>query len=882
MKKFIPVVLSVTMIVSLLAGCKDDGGTAKETPNSTETPQAVADNWNYQTSAIKSSDLLETGELQDRWLSIPDSRLVVNPFDFNKGDLPQSKISNDDDIPFNIGFLDPALKPGENGIRLDDASYILENPKDGGEAKLNIIFKSDFSNIDNWKTGKNFELKSVDNKLNMTVKKGATPPSQNTMLENAAEVDFSTDPLFQITVDKIYNPHPDPGKDIIARWALLINIHDVNGKTEKVRLQWDTDKTGKFTYDLNKIIKDAGLKGVEGKKKIDIIYYTMFPESESIVSEMLISSVGKDSSRAVSTEYSTTWAPDQLTFSAKYPGGLEVTGTDFFYDSKTVIRGIKAKGIPVIGGNIIGDKVVKNGEVIYITSDKGYAYAIAFSKAGKIAFYPNYQDLIINTNSSDTAKDDSKYWTFIPDELGENEELFVAVRVDMYKAGEDKVDSELKDIMSKNDFDAKRTERTKFWDDYFKKVPRPVNFSLSVQDAKDVSEDQMKRMYYKAWTLISASVLPENTEIGFNYKQVACGKPSMWGHGAEKSTYSASWESFIGMQFLSYVDPDSAWSAYKGLMSLVDDKGVLGGESLPSVKAQTAWVLYNNKKDKESLESIIPALERYLNWRMENPRWIFGDHDVAGDCDMDFIANLLVDMDYTVKIFEELGNKAKADEWKNKITEYYKNFQEWMIKGNNAYLIYNTITKNRSVGNVLWLSKGLNIPNITDEDFEIVFKRFKSSYKKDNVLGGFNTVKFDSMQYPIYAFINKGGDYLEIAQNLVEIAIRDVAQTNFLAEVYNPNGKVAKVEGVRPTLFGAGLMIDNLLIKNGFMYKDGNAKGINLFGKAGGVENLNIEGKVLNIKLDGEGNKLTLGGSYIGEEEKQIDLTVGQTEFLNK
>lgn len=31
----------------------------------------------------RSADLRETGDLQRRWMSLPGSRLVVNPFDFN-------------------------------------------------------------------------------------------------------------------------------------------------------------------------------------------------------------------------------------------------------------------------------------------------------------------------------------------------------------------------------------------------------------------------------------------------------------------------------------------------------------------------------------------------------------------------------------------------------------------------------------------------------------------------------------------------------------------------------------------------------------------------------------------------------------------------------
>ena len=494
-------------------------------------------------------------------------------------------------------------------------------------------------------------------------------------------------------------------------------------------------------------------------------------------------------------------------------------------------------------------------------------------------FYGNWDELKNDERGTEDNIPRNQFWSFVPDDNIDSDELFVALRFDIYNQGDETIAKDLSEIVKRNDFAAKREERTNFWNDFFAKVPRPMNFSFDIQKDNDVSEQQVKNMYYKAWALIYSSVLPEGPEVGFNYKQVCCGKPSMWGFGAESATYSAAWESFVAIQFLSYVEPDIAWNAFEGLMSLVDDDGVLGGESLPSYKAQTAWVVYNNKKDKEALERITPALERYLNWRMENPRWIIESNEVNGERDLDFISNALVDIDYAVRIFKELGNEEKATEWENKGKDYYKQFQEWMIYKNNVYLTYNDITQRRSTGNVLWLSKGLHIPNITDEDFDLFYKNFKGAYRANASLGGFHTVKFDSMQYPIYSFIEKGGDYLEIAQNLVEITYRDVASTNFLAEVYNSGGKKIFADGVRPSMFGAGLMIDNVLIKNGFMYYEGRPKVINLYGTSGGVENIHINGDTFNVVQTGSENKIKLGGTFF-ESEQEIVLEVGETKIF--
>ncbi len=65
-----------------------------------------------------------------------------------------------------------------------------------------------------------------------------------------------------------------------------------------------------------------------------------------------------------------------------------------------------------------------------------------------------------------------------------------------------------------------------------------------------------------------------------------------------------------------YVMPDVAWDAYIGMMSLVDEEGMLAGESLPSEKAHTAYVLYNLTGDSDKLNIVYDNIARYLKWRV--------------------------------------------------------------------------------------------------------------------------------------------------------------------------------------------------------------------------------------------------------------------------
>ena len=71
MKKFISIMLVLILAMSLLAGCGGDAGGVKN-------------------NGIKSNDLKDSSEAQQRWLRLPDSssntcRLVINPDEYQGG-----------------------------------------------------------------------------------------------------------------------------------------------------------------------------------------------------------------------------------------------------------------------------------------------------------------------------------------------------------------------------------------------------------------------------------------------------------------------------------------------------------------------------------------------------------------------------------------------------------------------------------------------------------------------------------------------------------------------------------------------------------------------------------------------------------------------------
>lgn len=94
----------------------------------------------------------------------------------------------------------------------------------------------------------------------------------------------------------------------------------------------------------------------------------------------------------------------------------------------------------------------------------------------------------------------------------------------------------------------------------------------------------MEEQYYKAWIFLASNVLDISPEAQYPFPQLCCGKPSLWGAGAHEAPYSAAWESLFAIQLYAQIDPDLAWEAFKGLMSLVDPTGMLGEKVYPPGK----------------------------------------------------------------------------------------------------------------------------------------------------------------------------------------------------------------------------------------------------------------------------------------------------------
>ncbi|MBQ7337463.1 MAG: hypothetical protein IJW40_03305 [Clostridia bacterium] len=795
----------------------DSSGTDDPNTNQQEDPYMNVPN-------IDLESLRQTGVDSQRWLSIPESRLVINPYQFNSAEtVTHSDYSDRPSLPLNIGYLDP-YATGGTGVWLENLITLYEQGDGEGDAAMQ--YEAELWDSAAWTKsgGSNTELYADDGYLSLTVLAGAAEPWQ--YAAQRIELDLDQNPVLTITVDSCE-----------GQWALKLCE---DGKVDE-SIVADTSKTGTYTYNL------AAALGRGGTFKGVIKIFSIGYDKELVISRMDIRTV--TAIRAEATEYTTAWLPSALEFTATYDDGLALSGFDTFYDADTVLRRIEIQkdGDLTVAVDLGASKSISTTQSAITADCGGYSYAVAADRDIKVSYYEVATDMLADVGALKSARG-AAYATVTFSELkaGDVITLALTLRSDATSPA-DVTSHAVSALVIDEGHDAAsdaRAARDEYWQSYLRRVPRPETFELSVIDTKGVGPMLVEQMYYIAWIFLGQNTLPAAPEIDFPYPQVCCGKPSMWAYGEEKSPYSASWESFFGIQLLGYVMPDFAWSAYEGIMSAVGEDGMLGGESLPSEKAHTAWLLYTLTGDTARLEGVYDAIGRYLDWRIENPRWIYLEHNDVNSADADFVTSALIDIEYMQKIAEILGKDADKAAWENKHADLMQMYYRWNFdEQGNVYQYCNKINLTRSAGCALWCTKGLLVEGLDEEHKDNLLARMRTEYSQTGVFANMTGVKYPPYSHTVLGLFKVGE--ISTARIMTEIAARDIVRVGMLSENYTRYTDPTPT-GVRPAMFGCAMMIESVLLMNGFNYQG--AAALNINGIRGSVSNITVRGEILTTE----------------------------------
>ena len=569
--------------------------------------------------------------------------------------------------------------------------------------------------------------------------------------------------------------------------------------------------------------------------------------------------------------FKTAWTPYALPFSATYANGSVVVGEDYLFDEQTALRTMRFAGTPsgfYVAGRFAGKAevsddalVIRNGHIRFAVaaSAKGRFEVIMPAKGLRAFGDPSVSEAAWGGVAAGVEPRERGWWFFRvdTDALPDGEVRFAAVFAEEAESDESSMKAAQRAVKGTRAAEARHAREAQ-WDQLLALVPEPRNTDLLQQvDAKGATAEGVRQAYYKAWVFTLQNVLPPDKKR-YPYPQLAAGKPSLWDEGEARAPFSAAWESFLGIQFYAFVDPQVSWQAFKGLMSLVDAEGMLGGESLPSRKAQTAMILYQLTQDKAALAETYPALCRYLTWRMKITHWIYGDMKPDPNRkDAEFAFSAIIDMEHVAAIAEILGKPEEAAQWRTKRAAFFDQAKAWFWQTPTTPPIqnWNLSYRPNDQDNTVWVTTALYMDGLLTGDYlASTVARFDRDYDPNANFAGFFMPKYPDMSYSVYGLLKHG--LTGRARGTMEAAVRDIVRAGApFAEQYV--GDDFRADGVRPSLFGSSMVLDFTLLMNGYKYDRGApAAVITASGQAGGVSGLLLRGQRYDLEL---GNAVLFG-----------------------
>lgn len=762
------------------------------------------------------ADLVQTGPLQQRSLSLPLSRIVLNPQDF-VSDASEVEQNCDSTLPLGLGYY-----------AFDQAITIprflsLWALAPGGSSQAESHSAAARIPAADWMAGDHVRVETDGAALVVSL----IPDSP--AIQGCATTRVRLDervPVLRIAV-----------RAVTGQMAL----HLADDDSEPVMLLPGAATAGLRYLDLRELLP-AGLAGDH-----DLILSVIGAGAEVVVDELaLVPAMSTETVGALG--YETDWSPGGLGLTGRYPTA-RMKGRDALVDRDSVVRELEfdAPLSPdtqlTLVGRHIATPVHDSAAGTVTMAAEGMCAVVAIAGGGQIRYYTDESELAAGGEGSPVPSSSIGVWA-VPLSPGH-----CRYRIGCGLTPDDPARAAALALAASRVSAAGCQQHwLRYWDDLLARVPHPSSFELQGVDAGDLDPATVSTAYYHAFVGLYSNVLPPQPETGFEYPTIATGKGSMWNHGAPGARSAAAWETFLATQFLAYADADLAWLCFNGLMSLVDAEGSLAGEGLPSRKAQTAWVLYSLTHGRRALETGYPALRRLLLWQAAHPRWVYGSYDNAGEQDAEFLSSAIIDLGFGSQIARVLGKEEDArqfDQIRDELSRDYANhcfagprreaIQHWFPDDDSASL------RGGPSGWGLQVVMGLAIPGLTDWQVNSLLTRFDAHFDSDAQLAGFDFVKHPNVGYTVSGLLEHHRRRQAVV--LLNAVLRDVVRSGSFAEVYDRGAGRPRPWGVRPSIFGMTQVIDAVWLNNGLRMDLGVPHAVALPGSAGAVEGIPVVGR---------------------------------------
>ena len=540
------------------------------------------------------------------------------------------------------------------------------------------------------------------------------------------------------------------------------------------------------------------------------------------------------SSSEPATSLRTTWFPYKLTFDANYGNSIQLHGQDFFVDEdSSLIRHLaftsSADATVELGGVYEATEQANwiPADDMLVVSSPDYIYAMVFARIVNGHPLPLQADAIIKP---------SGYELRVNLVAGPSE-VAIGFGFATHSEGEATATARAKQCFHQPISETLAHSRARIEGD-LRRVPAPQKWGIEAGGGLGgVTAAQHRRAYYAAWTFVIQDVVRKLPESSFAYDQLMTGKPSLWNEGEPRAPGTAQWDSVLGYQWLCYVDCEAAWSAFAGLMSLVDANGDIAGESLPARKAQTAWILYSRTHDRAQLETVYPAIRKNLLWEERNPRWIYQDHNIADEKDLEFTSSWIYDAGFASLICGELGDPSEAQLWRSKQAEMADRSRKWFFSDPTQIQQYffsdervHSKADRAEANNAefsAYITQALAIQQFPPAIRARLADYFTQGFRPHQNGLGFEDYKFPDVNLTAYGLIDT--KRTDQAVSFISGVLRESIQVGTFVEAIN---KTPAADGVQESLFSPLNIIEFTWLLNGCRYDNGNPVYVDLTGKS--------------------------------------------------
>ncbi len=773
---------------------------------------------------MNSRDLTESTPIP-RWLSLPFSRLVLNPsggYDFTPMRAPISERAGFG-LPVNLLFWH-----GETAWKLPMCWSWQCIPSDGASAdRLETTHDLLRPSGAEWRST-DAQVAVSANGLELTLDRNGFGHAETTVT-----LDFSRSPFLLADV----TPHDG------ARWALKIT--DGRLPVDLVAHP-DTDSRGDCAVDL------AGLSGWSGRQTVTVKLFVIGQPGAHISSPMIrcarLTSVSPPLLRQ-----SSDWSPAQCVDLAQAGASTSVRMATHFASEEMLVQAIaitsQGQAVMRCRGWWPDGRVWWDAEtgVVCLQSDRAHAVLAFNAPARWLGVAPS---VTLALQGRSDAPDGAGVWVVDLGACARLGQLGVAFHIRPGDGDPRRLARRALQAAQINAINGSLERRERYWTRRLSRIPAPISYSVSTVDTRGVTDTQTRNAYYRAWVFLQQGFLPPMPENRFPYPQATCGKPSTWAEGHPQSAASAQWESILAMQFLAWTDPSSAWDALEGLMACVDDQGGMNGEGLPARHMQTAWTLWSLTGQTDRLRRLYPAMARLLQWKVNDPRWIYKDLTPEGMKDLEFVTHALMDMNYAMRICTVLSKEAERSRWLNETRRLARAMLHWFWQTPDGPVnrLWDDNTQRRSGTNESWCIPSIVLaPNpLSQRHGAALIKLLKQRLDPQVAFLISGLTKHPSLSYTLCGAYRNG--LVNETLRLAETIMRDITQADDFGETYHQNFP-PKASGVVPSNFGALNIIDATLWRNGVMVGEGLPELVRLPGSAG-VNHLVIRGLRLSVRYE--------------------------------